>query len=91
VGRTNDEHIEFYNAIGCSKCGNTGYKGRIGLFEVMEITNKHRDLIQEGKSTEDLRRLNDEQGITSLKGQALEYLISGEITLGEYAKVAFLE
>ncbi|MCM1990837.1 GspE/PulE family protein [Oceanirhabdus seepicola] len=91
VGRTNDDHIEFYNAIGCSKCGNTGYKGRIGLFEVMEITNKHRDLIQEGKSTEDLRRLNDEQGITSLKGQALEYLISGEITLGEYAKVAFLE
>ena len=86
-----NNYIEFYKSIGCSKCGNTGFKGRIGLFEVMEITNKHRDMIQEGKSTEELRRLNDEQGITSLKKQAFGYLISGEITLGEYAKVAFLE
>ena len=91
VGIIHDEHIELYNAIGCSKCGNTGYQGRIGLFEVMEITNIHRDMIQEGKSTEDLRRLNNQQGIISLKERAFDYLISGDITIGEYAKVAFLD
>ena len=55
---------------GCEKCNNTGYKGRVGLYEVMEVTDELRELILVGASALELRRKAIEEGMITLRGRA---------------------
>jgi type IV pilus assembly protein PilB len=48
--------MTFYRGMGCEVCNNTGYKGRVGLFELMIITDKLRDMIMENASVDEMRR-----------------------------------
>jgi type IV pilus assembly protein PilB len=56
---------------GCDKCNKTGYKGRVGLYEVMEITEELRELILVGASSLELRRKAVEEGMITLRGSGL--------------------
>ena len=56
---------------GCEKCNKTGYKGRVGLYEVMEITDELRELILVGASALELRRKAIEEGMITLRGSGL--------------------
>jgi len=85
IGFTEDEarKIMIYKGRGCPFCGNTGYKGRMGLFEVMEVTDNIRELILVGASALEIRRKAIEEGMVTLRGSGLEKLRNGETTIEE--------
>jgi type IV pilus assembly protein PilB len=68
---------------GCHKCNKTGYKGRVGLYEVMEITEELRELILVGASSLELRRKAVEEGMITLRGSGLRKVKLGVTTLEE--------
>ena len=71
---------------GCEKCNNTGYKGRVGLYEVMEITEDLRELILVGASSLELRRKAVEEGMITLRGSGLLKVKQGMTTLEEVVR-----
>jgi len=71
---------------GCEKCNNTGYKGRVGLYEVMEITEELRELILVGASGLELRRKAVEEGMITLRGSGLLKVKQGVTTVEEVVR-----
>ncbi|HET9263261.1 MAG TPA: type IV-A pilus assembly ATPase PilB [Vicinamibacterales bacterium] len=71
---------------GCEKCNNTGYKGRVGLYEVMEITEELRELILVGASGLELKRKAVEEGMITLRRSGLRKVIEGVTTIEEVAR-----
>jgi type IV pilus assembly protein PilB len=75
--------VKVYKGTGCSTCGNKGYKGRCGLYEVLEITDELRELILVGASALELRKKAIEQGMISLRKSGLIKAALGQTTLEE--------
>ena len=71
---------------GCEKCNNTGYKGRVGLYEVMEITEEMRELILVGASALELRRKAIDEGMITLRGSGLRKVKEGVTTIEEVVR-----
>jgi type IV pilus assembly protein PilB len=71
---------------GCEKCNNTGYKGRVGLYEVMEIAEELRELILVGASGLELRRKAIEEGMITLRRSGLHKVMEGVTTIEEVAR-----
>ncbi len=73
---------EIYRGRGCSACQNTGYKGRVAIFEVMQITNEIRSVILQNKSVgfDKLTALAKQGGMQSLREHGLEKILAGETT-----------
>ena len=71
-------------------CGNRGYKGRAGLYEVFEITDEIRELILVGASALELKRKAIEQGMISLRRSGLIKVALGMITLEEVIRETVL-
>jgi type IV pilus assembly protein PilB len=67
----------------CKTCGGTGYKGRVGLFELMEVNQAVRDLVLSGGTAEDLRRQANADGMISLRRSGLEKIKAGITTIEE--------
>ncbi len=68
---------------GCEKCLKTGYKGRVGLYEVMEVTDELRELILVGASALEIRRKAIEEGMITLRGSGLRKVKDGVTTIEE--------
>lgn len=64
--------VKIFEPKGCEKCNNTGYKGRVGLFEVMEIDEEIREQIMVGVSTSELRQKAKEKGMLTLRMSGIE-------------------
>lgn len=75
--------VQIYKGRGCPICGNTGYKGRVGLFEVLEVTDNIRELILVGASALEIRRKAVEEGMMTLRVSGLEKLRLGSTTIEE--------
>ena len=71
---------------GCEKCNNTGYKGRVGLYEVMEVTEELRELILVGASALELRRKAIDEGMITLRRSGLHKVMDGVTTIEEVAR-----
>jgi type IV pilus assembly protein PilB len=71
---------------GCEKCNNTGYKGRVGLYEVMAITDELRELILVGASALELRRKAIDEGMLTLRQSGLRKVRDGLTTVEEVAR-----
>jgi type IV pilus assembly protein PilB len=71
---------------GCEKCNNTGYKGRVGLYEVMEVTDDLRELVLVGASGLELRRKAIEEGMITLRQSGLRKVKEGMTTIEEIAR-----
>jgi type IV pilus assembly protein PilB len=82
--------VTVYKRQGCSACGNKGYRGRVGLYEVVEFTDELRELILIGASTLELRKKAIEQGMTSLRRSGLIKVAAGTTTLEEVMRVSVL-
>ena len=72
-----------FRPVGCEKCNNTGYKGRVGLYEVMEITGQLRQRILARASSLELRALAVAEGMLTLRGSGLRKVKDGVTTLDE--------
>ena len=88
VGFSKEESqsIKIYKGKGCSTCNNTGYKGRVGLYEVMEITDDLRELIIIGASAMELRRKAIDLGMVTLRESGLYKIREGITTVEEVVK-----
>jgi type IV pilus assembly protein PilB len=78
--------VKIYRGRGCETCLNTGYKGRVGLYEVMEVTDELRELIIIGASAIELRRKAIELGMITLRESGLCKLREGITTIEEVVK-----
>ena len=78
--------IKTYKGKGCSTCNNTGYKGRIGLYEVMEITDEIRELILIGASALELRKKAIDDGMITLRESGLYKIREGVTTPEEVVR-----
>ena len=82
--------LKVYRGRGCKNCNGTGYKGRIGLYEVMEITEELRELIIIGASAMELRRKAIDLGMITLRESGLYKLRDGVTTIEEVVKETVL-
>jgi len=76
-----------YKGRGCRRCQGTGYRGRIGIFEMMVVTDEVRSLILENASAPDLRRVAAGQGMRSLRDDGFRHLCEGRTTVEEVLRV----
>ena len=81
----------FYYGKGCSKCNGTGYRGRVGLFEIMLFTDEIRDLIMNQASTAVLREAGVKNGMRLLRENGLAAIYDGITTIDEIAKETMME
>jgi type IV pilus assembly protein PilB len=79
-----------YKGRGCAACGNKGYKGRVGLYEVLEVTDELRELILVGASALEIKRKAIEQGMISLRRSGLIKVAAGMTTLEEVIRETVL-
>jgi type IV pilus assembly protein PilB len=88
VGFTIEEAktLKTFKGKGCSTCNNTGYKGRIGLYEVMEITDEIRELILIGASALELRKKAIDDGMITLRESGLHKIRAGVTTIEEVVR-----
>ena len=71
---------------GCDRCNQTGYKGRVGLYEVMEVSGEMRELILVGASAPELRRKAVEEGMLTLRVSGLRKIQDGVTTIDEVVR-----
>ncbi len=82
---------KFYYGRGCSKCNGTGYRGRIGIFEIMMFNEEIRDLIMNRASTNVLRVAAQKAGMRQLRDNGLATIFDGISTIDEVAKETMIE
>lgn len=82
---------KFYKGAGCDVCNNTGYKGRVGLFELMMVTDEMREMMMENCSEDDLRRLAQRNGMVALRDAGLNFIFEGLTTVEEVLRETILE
>ena len=81
--------LVFYEGKGCDRCRNTGYLGRLGVTEVLQIDDQIRDLIIKGRSSHDIaQHAQDKQGMKLLFDDVIDKMVSGETTLAEVYRIA---
>ncbi|PWT91191.1 MAG: type IV-A pilus assembly ATPase PilB [Blastocatellia bacterium] len=78
--------LKTYKGKGCATCNNTGYKGRIGLYEVMEVTDEIRELILIGASALELRKKAIDDGMITLRNSGLQKIRNGVTTIEEVVR-----
>jgi type IV pilus assembly protein PilB len=71
---------------GCERCNNTGYKGRVGLYEVMEVSEELRELILVGASGLELRRKAVDEGMITLRRSGLRKVMDGMTSVEEVVR-----
>jgi len=76
-----------FEPVGCVRCGSTGYKGRVGLFEVMKVTPEMHQLIVERASVEQMAQLAVEQGMRRLRDDGMDKVRAGVTSVAEVARV----
>ena len=82
---------KFYYGRGCSKCNGTGYRGRIGVFEIMVFNDEIRDLVMNQASTAVLRAASQKAGMRLLRENGLEAMYDGVTTIDEVVKETIME
>jgi type IV pilus assembly protein PilB len=78
--------IKVFKGRGCTTCNNTGYKGRVGLYEVFELTEEVRQLILEGASSIELKQKAVEEGMLTLRRSGLQKVRDGMTTMDEVVR-----
>ncbi len=81
----------FYRGAGCGSCSNTGYKGRVGLFELMILDDELRDMIMANCNTDDLRDRAQAKGMRLLRDMGIEFAFEGRTTAEEIIRETVLE
>ena len=92
VGFAPDEvkTVKIKRGRGCERCNQTGYKGRVGLFEVLQFSDEIRDMILSGASSIELKRKAIEEGMVSLRMSGLQKIREGATTLEEVLRETVL-
>ena len=83
--------VGVFEGAGCLECGGTGYKGRMAISELLDLSDQIRELILARKSSAEIKRAAREEGMTFLRESAVNKALAGQTTLHEINKVTFVE
>ncbi len=86
-----DENTTIYKGEGCEKCKYTGYQGRIGIYEVMNVDKEIRSVISRGGSTDDIREIAAKNGFKQMRQGGFELVKKGITTLEEVLRVTVMK
>jgi type IV pilus assembly protein PilB len=81
------EGATIYEAVGCSRCGQTGYRGRVGIYEVMPVTEELRSMVLERRPLSDITDLAKQQGMRRLREDGIQKVKAGLTSLAEVGRV----
>ncbi|MDD2970226.1 MAG: ATPase, T2SS/T4P/T4SS family [Lachnospiraceae bacterium] len=81
--------INVYEPCGCPKCDFTGYKGRIGVYEIMEVTHELKRVIAQKGNADEIKMKALEEGMSTLRMSATRYVLEGITSIEEMKKVSF--
>lgn len=84
-----DADVTIYEPCGCSKCDGTGFKGRIGVYEIMEMSQPLKSIISKNGSAEDIKNKALEEGMNTLRMSATKYVLDGITSVQEMMRVSF--
>lgn len=84
-----DADVTIYEPCGCPKCDGTGFKGRIGVYEIMEVTQPLKNIISKKGSAEDIKNKALEEGMNTLRMSATKYVLEGITSVQEMMRVSF--
>jgi type IV pilus assembly protein PilB len=85
------ENHQFKEGTGCLECNGTGFHGRTAIHELLDLSDRIRDLIIDKKPTSEIKRAAHEEGMLSLRDSAVAKVLAGETTLREINKVTFID
>ena len=82
--------IDFYEGEGCLECNGTGYRGRTAIYELLDLSDRIREMIVDRKPNAEIKRAAHDQGMIFLRDSALSKVLEGVTTLREINKVTFV-
>ena len=83
--------VTFHEGAGCFECGGTGYRGRSAIHELLDLSERIRELILDKRPASEIKRAAKEEGMTFLRESAVEKAVQGVTSLREINKVTFIE
>jgi len=83
--------VHFYRPVGCKACNNTGYVGRIGVFEVMAISNNIKQLINKGATSDEIKFVAMREGLNTIWRSCSKLVAQGMTTIDELIRIAYVE
>jgi len=83
--------VQFYEGLGCMECGGTGFRGRSAIHELLDLSDRVREMILAKKPSSEIRKIAKEEGMHFLRESALQRVRAGITTLKEINKVTFIE
>ena len=86
-----DQDVTVYDKVGCPQCADTGYHGRIGVYEIMQVTPELKRVISQMAGTEAIKNQALADGMHTLRMSAAEYVLDGTTTVSEMLRVSFEE
>ena len=87
--RKPDEDLTIYEPCGCAKCDGTGFRGRIGVYEIMEVTPQLKHIISKGGEVEAIKAQALKDGMHTLRMSATELVLDGTTSVQEMMRVSF--
>ena len=85
----NTEDVPIYEPVGCEECDQTGFKGRIGVYEIMEVTPKLKPYISRKASAEEIKEVALSEGMNTLRMSATKLVFEGITSISEMVRVSF--
>jgi type IV pilus assembly protein PilB len=87
LGPASRKRITAYTPVGCTKCFGTGYRGRLGLYEVLVVDDELRDVVATGGSVLEIQHLARSKGVTSLREDGIAKVLTGSTSYLELLRV----
>ena len=88
-GENSKKKVTIYEPCGCDQCDNTGFKGRIGVYEILEISPRLKRVISKNATAEEIKDVAMEEGMHTLRQSATRYVLEGITSVAEMKKVSF--
>ncbi len=89
MGLSETEEAKTFEPVGCEQCEQTGYRGRIGIYEIMTISRRLKNMIARGASAEELNAAAQEEGMHTLRESACRLVLEGVTSYQEMLKITF--
>ncbi len=89
LGMENSESVEIYKAKGCHMCGNTGYQGRIGVYEILPVDQDIRKIINKNGTADDIRKAALSNGLRTIRANSARLVLKGTTTIEEMVRIAY--
>lgn len=86
-----DMPLKLYRGKGCGHCNKTGYYGRAGIYEIMEVTREHRDAMNTTRNMDTFRDISLRHGMTTLEDECIKLVLNGTTTVEELATISLMK